>query len=182
MRGTAILGNKERQSYVKLDDLLHMLERRPPPTVPGTAVYLASDPNIAPGALLHSLKHFKTLHEHNVALTLVTADVPRVADADRIVMTQINPKFMRVIMSFGYAEEPDVPHGLALCRKLGWKFDIMSTSFLISRRTLRHSVSSEMPAWQSRIYMLLARNAASASDYFNIPSGRVVEIGTQVNL
>ena len=182
MRGTAIIADKERQSHVKMDDLLRMLERRPPPTVPGTAVYLASDPNIAPAALLHSLKHFKTLHEHNVALTLVTADVPRVADSDRIAIEQINPQFMRVVMQFGYAEEPDVPHGLALCRKLGWKFDIMSTSFLISRRTLRHSVSSEMPTWQSRIYMLLARNAVSASDYFNIPSGRVVEIGTQVNI
>jgi KUP system potassium uptake protein len=85
-------------------------------------------------------------------------------------------------MTFGYMEEPNVPRGLALCRKLGWKFDIMSTSFLVSRRSLRLAAHSVMPSWQSRLFILLARNSAAATDYFHIPAGRVVEIGTQVNI
>lgn len=85
-------------------------------------------------------------------------------------------------MTFGYMEEPNVPQGLGLCRKLGWKFDIMSTSFLVSRRSLKLAAKSAMPVWQSRLFMFLARNAAGATDYFHIPAGRVVEIGTQVNV
>ncbi|MFV0282053.1 MAG: KUP/HAK/KT family potassium transporter, partial [Rhodoblastus sp.] len=130
----------------------------------------------------HSLKHFKSLHEQNVILTIVTADVPRVTDSERVLMSDISPRFRQVTITFGYMEEPNVPHGLALCRKLGWKFDIMSTSFLVSRRTLKLAAHSAMPAWRSRLFIFLARNSATASDYFHIPAGRVVEIGAQVNV
>ena len=114
--------------------------------------------------------------------TAITADVPRVPDDARVRMEEINDRFRRVELSYGYAEDPDVPQALLLCRKKGWKFDIMATSFILSRRSLRPSVRSPMPMWQARIFIYLARNAASASDYFRIPAGRVVEIGTQVNV
>jgi KUP system potassium uptake protein len=182
MRGTMVLARKDAQTEVMLDDLLKSLARKMPPTIPGTAVFLTAHPEYAPVALMHSLKHFKSLHDDNVILTVVTSDKPRVADADRIMIEELMPRFRRVIMTFGYMEEPNIPAGLGLCRKLGWKFDIMSTSFLVSRRSLRLSAKSAMPAWQSRLFIYLARNAAAATDYFHIPAGRVVEIGAQVNI
>ncbi len=154
-----------------LTDLLRSLDRKMPPLIPGTAVFLTAHPQFAPVALMHSLKHFKSLHEHNVILTIVTADVPRIRDEDRVVMAEISDRFRQVTMTFGYMEEPNVPRGLALCRKLGWKFDIMSTSFLVSRRSLRLAAHSVMPNWQSRLFILLARNSAAATDYFHIPPG-----------
>lgn len=182
MRGVSVLTLKDKQSEIPLSDLLRQLGRKPPPTIPGTAVFLTAHPENAPVALMHSLKHFKSLHEHNVILTIRTADVPRIEDKDRVEMIELEQGFRQVTMTFGYMEEPNVPHGLGLCRKLGWKFDIMSTSFLVSRRSLKLAAQSAMPAWQSRLFMFLARNAAGATDYFHIPAGRVVEIGTQVNL
>lgn len=182
VRGSAVLARKDMQSEIPLADLLRSLDRKMPPIIPGTAVYLTAHPQLAPAALMHSLKHFKSLHEHNVILTVITADVPRIRDEDRVVMADVSDRFRQVTMTFGYMEEPNVPRGLALCRKLGWKFDIMSTSFLVSRRSLRLAAHSVMPSWQSRLFILLARNSAAATDYFHIPAGRVVEIGTQVNI
>lgn len=182
VRGTRLLSAKEQSSEVLLQTVLQSLSHKPMPRVPGTAVFLTSNPDYAPGALMHSLKHFKSLHEHNVILTIVTADVPRVEPTDRVEMTDIAPDFRLVTMTFGYMEDPNVPQGLGQCRKLGWKFDIMSTSFLLSRRTLKLSTKSTLPGWQSRLFILLSRNAAGASDYFHIPAGRVVEIGTQMNI
>ena len=91
-------------------------------------------------------------------------------------------RFRRIILSYGYAEEPDVPGALMLLRRQGLKFDIMSTSFILSRRSLRRSVRSELPIWQVRLFLYLARNATAASDYFRIPAGRVVELGVQINI
>ena len=134
----------------------------------------------APTALLHSLKHYKVLHEQNVILTVVTAQQPRVPDNEKARIEPINDLFMRVTVTFGYMEKPNIPKALAICRKLGWKFDIMSTSFFLSRRSLKPSPKAGMPLWQDRLFIALARNAADATEYFHIPTGRVVEIGTQV--
>jgi len=150
--------------------------------VPGTAVFLTADTGNAPTALMHSLKHYKVLHEHNVILSIVTEQQPRIPESERVVMEPINDLFMRVIMRFGYMEQPNVPKALAICRKQGWKFDIMSTSFFVSRRSLKPSAKSGMPLWQNRLFIALARTAADASEYFQIPTGRVVEIGTQINI
>ncbi len=182
LRGTAVLLQKEQDAEVPLDTILRQLDKASIAKVPGTAIYLTSSPETAPVALMHSLKHFKSLHDQNVILTIVTAPVPRVDLQDRVQMETINPRFRRVTLTFGYMEDPNVPQGLAKCREMGWKFDIMSTSFLLSRRTLKLASKSPLPGWQRRIFIFMARNAAGASDYFHIPAGRVVEIGTQVNL
>jgi KUP system potassium uptake protein len=182
VKGVNILARKDRQTEIPLSDLLRQLERKPPASIPGVAVYLTAHPEFAPVALMHSLKHFKSLHEQNVVLTVATADVPRIEDADRVEIRELSPRFRHVTMMFGYMEEPNVPRGLALCREKGWTYDMMTTSFLVSRRSLKLAAKSAMPAWQSRLFIYLARNAAGATDYFQIPAGRVVEIGTQVNL
>ncbi|HZT27748.1 MAG TPA: potassium transporter Kup [Pseudolabrys sp.] len=181
-RGTGILLNKTRRTEVPLDTLFRNLEKRPPHIVPGTAVFLTSDPEFAPTALLHNLKHNKVLHEHNVILTVVTADTPRVPEDERVRITPLSQHFSRVALKFGYMEQPNVPKALAIARKHGWQFDIMSTSFFLSRRALKPAAKSGMPAWQDRLFIGLARSASDATDFFQIPTGRVVEVGTQVTV
>ena len=181
-RGTGILAGKTRRTEVPLDTLFRNLEKKPPHIVPGTAVFLTSDPDFAPTALLHNLKHNKVLHEHNVILTIVTADTPRVPEADRVRITPLSQHFARVSLKFGYMEQPNVPKALVVARKHGWQFDIMSTSFFLSRRALRPSPHSGMPVWQDRLFIGLARSASDATDFFQIPTGRVVEVGTQVTV
>jgi KUP system potassium uptake protein len=181
-RGSGILVNKTRRTEVPIDTLLRSLEKKPPHSVPGTAVFLTSDPDFAPTALLHNLKHNKVLHEHNVILTIVTADTPRVGEDERVQITPLTKHFARVSLKFGYMEQPNVPKALAIARKHGWQFDIMSTSFFLSRRALRPSPQSGMPAWQDHLFIALARSASDATDFFQIPTGRVVEVGTQVTV
>ncbi len=181
-RGTRILSDKTRRTEVPIDTLFRSLAKKPPHTVPGTAVFLTSDPDFAPTALLHNLKHNKVLHENNVILTIVTADTPRVAEEERVRITPVSEHFSKVALKFGYMEQPNVPKALAVARKLGWTFDIMSTSFFLSRRSLRPAAHSGMPRWQDRLFIALARSASDATDFFQIPTGRVVEVGTQVTV
>jgi KUP system potassium uptake protein len=181
-RGSTILADKNRRTEVPLDSLIKSLEKRPPHVVKGTAVFLTSDPSFAPTALLHNLKHNKVLHEHNVVLTIETAQTPRVDPADRVRMETVSDKFSKVRLRFGFMETPNVPRALAIARKLGWQFDIMSTSFFVSRRALKPSAQSGMPRWQDRLFIGLSRSANDAIDYFQIPTGRVVEVGTQVTI
>lgn len=181
-RGAAILINKTRRTEVPLLDLIKSLEKRPPHIVKGTAVFLTSDPEYVPTALLHNLKHNKVLHEHNVILTIHTAETPRVDLADRVRMEKISDKFSTVRLSFGFMESPNVPKALAVARKLGWQFDIMSTSFFVSRRSLKPAAQSGMPQWQDHLFIAMSRSANDATDYFQIPTGRVVEVGTQVTI
>jgi KUP system potassium uptake protein len=181
-RGSRLLFEKSRKLEFPLLDLVTMLEKRPPQRVPGTAVFLTSDPSCAPTALMHSLKHYKVLHEKNVILTIETAPTPRIEPSDRVRMEQISATFSRVTLRFGFMESPNVPKSLAIARKLGWQFDIMATSFFLSRRALKPSTNSGMPRWQDRLFIALSRSANDATDYFQIPTGRVVEVGTQVNI
>src|SRR5690348_1115830 len=181
-RGTTILIVKSRREEVPLRQLIDSLERRPPHLVKGTAVFLTSDPTFVPTALLHNLKHNKVLHEHNVILTIETAQTPRVDLAERVRMEKISDKFATVRLRFGFMESPNVPKALVIARKLGWQFDIMATSFFVSRRSLKPSAQSGMPQWQDHLFIAMSRSANDATDYFQIPTGRVVEVGTQVTI
>ena len=181
-RGSQILVNKTHKTEVPLETLLRSLEKKPPHVVKGTAVFLTSDPAFAPTALMHNLKHNKILHEHNVILTIVTADTPRTTEDDRVTISPVSPHFTRVTLKFGYMESPNVPKTLGIARKQGWSFDIMSTSFFLSRRTLKPAAHSGMPVWQDHLFIGLARSASDATDFFQIPTGRVVEVGTQVTV
>jgi KUP system potassium uptake protein len=181
-RGSKLLFEKSRKLEFPLADLVAMLEKRPPQRVPGTAVFLTSDPECAPTALMHSLKHYKVLHEKNVILTIETAPTPRIDEAERVRLEQLSETFSRVTLRFGFMESPNVPKTLAIARKLGWQFDIMATSFFLSRRALKPAAHSGMPRWQDLLFIRLSRSANDATDYFQIPTGRVVEVGTQVTI
>jgi KUP system potassium uptake protein len=181
-RGSRLLFEKSRKLEFPLTELVAMLEKRPPQRVPGTAVFLTSDPESAPTALMHSLKHYKVLHEKNVILTIETAPTPRIDDSERVRMEQLSETFSRVTLRFGFMEQPNVPRTLAIARKLGWQFDIMATSFFLSRRALKPAAHSGMPRWQDHLFIALSRSSNDATDYFQIPTGRVVEVGTQVTI
>ncbi len=181
-RGTRILSQKTRRTEIPLQTLVGSLEKKPPHFVPGTAVFLTSDPESAPTALLHNLKHNKVLHEHNVILTVKTLDMPRATPDERVTITRVSPHFSKVLLTYGFMETPNIPKALAVARKLGWTFDIMATSFFLSRRALKPAARSGMPLWQDRLYIALAKSASDATDFFQIPTGRVVEVGNQVTV
>ncbi|HEX9595273.1 MAG TPA: potassium transporter Kup [Anaerolineales bacterium] len=183
LAGRARLAEKTRRDEVPLEFLVENLAKKKPTIVPGTAIFLTSDIEGAPTALLHSLKHYKVLHEQNVILTVRTSASPRVPDDEKVTIDAYNELFFRVVVTFGYMESPNIPKALALGRKLGWKFDIMSTSFFLSRRSLKPGKKANLfTYWQDRLFTRLAKNASDATEYFHIPTGRVVEIGTQVVL
>jgi KUP system potassium uptake protein len=179
-RGSRILFEKTRRLEVPLTDLVHSLEKHPPPRIAGTAIFLTGDPDSTPTALLHSLKHFKVLHEKNVIMTVKTVDTPRAPEEDRVVVRPFSDSFIRITVKYGFMETPNLPKALAIARKEGFSFDIMSTTFFLSRRSLKASEAVAMPLWQDKLFILLARNADDASSYFRLPTNRVVEIGTQV--
>jgi KUP system potassium uptake protein len=181
-KGARILAAKTRRLETPIDGLIETLDKSQPHKVPGTAVFLTADPSSAPTALLHSLKHYKVLHEQNVVLTIITESTPRVAQADRISIEPLGKVFTRILIRFGFMETPNIPKALGLARKQGLSFDIMSTSFFLSRRSVRPDVRSGMPVWQDRLFIVLAKNADDASSYFKLPTDRVVEIGTQVTV
>jgi KUP system potassium uptake protein len=180
LRGTRILFEKTRKTDVPLSDLIEMLNKSPPHRVKGTAVFLTGDPETAPTALLHNLKHNKCLHERNVVLTVNNVDRPHVDDAERVAIEHLSESFWKISLTYGYMETPNIPLALAALRKAGFKFDMMATSFFLSRRSLRVSAQSGMPKWQDKLFISLAKSASDASDYFQIPTSRVVEVGTQV--
>ncbi len=181
-RGVRILTDKTRADSLPLADLCKMLSKRPPFRTAGTAMFLTANPDLAPVALMHNLKHNKVLHTRNVILTIETAETPTVKDCDRVRIEPINDDFKRVILTYGFMESPNVPKSLTKCRALGLKFDIMSTSFFMGRRSIVPDARSGMPLWQDHLFIFLMKNAANPTDFFKIPPGRAVELGTQVTV
>jgi KUP system potassium uptake protein len=181
-RGTRILADKAHRDSVPLAELMEILKARAPYRAPGTAIFLTSDPDTAPVALMHNLKHNKVLHEKNVILTLETAATPRVREEDRIRIEPVNDEFKKVIIVYGFMESPNVPRALTLCRKKGLKFDIMATSFFLGRRSVVPAAKSGMPLWQDKLFIFLMKNSANPTDFYKIPPGRVVELGAQVTV
>jgi KUP system potassium uptake protein len=180
MTGSKILSDKTRRDSIPLKTLLDNLTAHPVHKVNGTAIFLTSDPDLAPMALMHNLKHNKVLHENIAILSVVTAENPRINDDQRLEISDIAPNVKKVLVRYGFMESPNIPKALTICRKQGLKFDIMSTSFFLGHRTIVSSAHSGMPLWQDKLFIFLSRNATNATDFFHIPSGRVVELGTQV--
>jgi len=178
-RGTAILSTAAR-AHADVHTVVQALESKPPLRVNGTAVFLTATPDAAPTSLLHNLKHNRMLHERNILLTIKTADVPRVPSNERVAIESLSDTFSAVTLTYGFMETPDVMKGLQLCRKRGLNIDPAATSFFLSRRTLRPAARSQMGRLQEMLFIWLAGSAEDATAYFQIPSDRVVEIGTQI--
>ena len=182
VRGTRLLEQKTRRDSIPLRDLLRMLEKSKPTRVQGAAVFLTSDPEVAPTALMHNLKHNKVLHERIFIISVKTEQVPRVNPKRRFEIERISDDFTKITLHYGFMESPRVPAALATLRKAGLKFDIMTTSFFLGRRTLKTAPNSGMPLWQDKLFVALSKQSANATDFFSIPSDRVVELGAQVTV
>jgi KUP system potassium uptake protein len=179
VRGSKSLMRATRKNETELEWFMRKLEAKPPHRVPGTAVFLTGDPDAVPTSLMHNLKHNRVLHERNIILTIKTEDSPRVQRQERIQIDRADT-IIRVIAHYGFMETPSVPKILEYCRRKDLNIDTAATSFFLSRRSLKTTMKSEMPGWQERLFIWLAGQAEDATEYFHIPSDRVVEVGTQV--
>lgn len=151
-------------------------------TVPGTAIFMTPNAEMTPHALLHSLKHYKSLHERVIILTVETLDIPHVQEDQRLSVEQIDSRFYRVKVRFGFMDQPDLPKALEGCVAQGLELELMDTSFFLGRETLIPKIGSEMSLWREKLFVAMFRNAGSAASYFRIPPNRVVELGSQVVL
>jgi KUP system potassium uptake protein len=152
------------------------------PRVPGNAIFMTGSTDGVPAALLHNLKHNKVLHEKVVLVTVRTANTPTVPDIERMYFSDLGKGFYRVIIQYGFMEDPDVPGALVQCTRFGHEFEELETSYYLSRETIVPSLKRGLIGWRARLFALMTKNATSATDFFKIPSNRVVELGTQLVL
>jgi KUP system potassium uptake protein len=181
-QGRAVLMRRLSEGSIPLDIFIQSIQLDPPARVPGTAVFLTSALDKVPNSMLHNLKHNKVLHSRVVFLTIITRDIPRVPDAERLEIKQLADDFFQIIAAYGFAEDPDVPKLLESCGRRGLAFNVMETSFFVSRETLIASGASGISTWRERLFVSMSKNAIRASDFFSIPTNRVVEVGTQVEI
>ncbi len=181
-RGRKVLFDRLSEDALPLEQFIQSIELAPPVRVEGTAVFLTSTPDRVPHALLHNLKHNKVLHERVVFLTVVTREIPYVAVDDRIEIRSLGGDFHRMLAYYGFKEEPDVPELLEQAGRSGFPFEMMETSFFVSRETLVSTERPGMSRWRERLFSSMSKNAVKASDFFRVPANRVVELGTQVEL
>jgi KUP system potassium uptake protein len=171
------------RTALPLRGFLAMLLADPPQRVPGTAVFLNADREATPNALLHSLKHYKVLHETNVFMSVAFADTPAIDDAHRLSCVALGHACWQVTVAYGFRETPDVPLALEMCGPFGLRIEPMEVSYFLSReKVVPVATTGRLAAWRDRLFAAMARNAGSVTDYFGIPTNRVVEIGTRVEI
>jgi KUP system potassium uptake protein len=180
--GRGKLGRQRASAGMPLAMLVSSLKPDRPARVPGTAIYMSSQVDNVPAALLHNMKHNKILHERNVLMTVLTADVPRISEADRLEIRHFEQNFHTVRIRYGFLEEPDIPRALALCRVGGFRFNLMETSFFVGREKIVPSRRSRWSLPFKRLFVLLSGLALDATEFFRIPVNRVVELGGQVEI
>jgi KUP system potassium uptake protein len=180
--GRGKLAQQRASGGMPLDMLIASLRPDRPARVPGTAIYMTAQVDNVPAALLHNMKHNKVLHERTVLMTVQTADVPRMPEADRLEIRHYDQNFHTVRIRYGFAEEPDIPRALALCRVGGFRFNLMDTSFFVGHEKI---VPNRRTRWLipfKRLFVLLSELALDATEFFRIPVNRVVELGGQVEV
>jgi KUP system potassium uptake protein len=183
-RGRALMFRRLTEQGIPLKPFLEGLDSHPPTKVQGTAIFMSSTVDTVPHALLHNLKHNKVLHEQTVFLTIVTHDVPRVPREDRVQLERLVNGFYQLEAWYGFTEQPDIDEILAASRlRYGMHFDVMDTSFFLSRETvIPTSEITGMALWRDHLFAWMSRNATRATDFFNIPPNRVVELGTHIEI
>lgn len=181
-RGRQLLIARQRVENLPLEPFLKSLMASTATRVPGTAVYMNVSTQTVPHSLLHNLAHNKVLHERLVFLTVATEGVPYVPDTERVEINLLAPNTYQLLVRYGFQDNPDIPHALALCEKQGLIFNLMEVSFFLSRETLIPSQLPGMALWRDRLFALMSRNATSAMEFFKIPPNRVIELGAQVEI
>jgi KUP system potassium uptake protein len=183
-RGREVLFQRLRESSVPLEPFLESLFKEPPERVPGSAIFLTATPDSTPHALLHNLSHNRVLHERVVFLTVEIRDVPWVGMAERVRAERLGHGCWRVRVRYGFMNRPDVTQALEVASMYGLQFNLMETSFFVSRQKIVPvaGAGAPMALWRERMFAAMARNAGDVTDYFNIPANRVIELGTRVEL
>ena len=183
-RGRELLGERLESDSMELKPFVTSLAQGGIERIPGTAVFMTSNPKAVPHAMLHSMKHYKVMHEQVIILSVSVEEVPYVPIAERLQVSELANTFYQVTVNYGFKDDPDIPAALALCAGLPHAptLDMMDTSFFLGRETLIPKLGSEMAYWRELIFVTLFRNAGSATAFFKIPSNRVVELGAQVVL
>jgi KUP system potassium uptake protein len=181
-RGREVMFERLYRGAPSLRSFLASLSLRPPTRVPGTAVFLTANPTTVPRALLHNLKHNKVLHERVVVLKVETEDVPRVPTSERLKVEHMGANFHRVVVRYGFMEQPDVSAVLTSCQLGPPEPSLMDTSFFLSRETFLPSARPDLPRWREQIFIKMANAALDATRYFRLPPDRVVEVGSQVEV
>ncbi len=181
-KGRALLQKKQSDETLPLEPFLENLMAHPPLRVPGTAVFLTTSHSSVPHALLHNLIHNKVLHERVIFLTVVTEEVPFVPDIDQIEIDDLGHGARRMIVRYGFKDEPDIPLALSRCEPLGLPFNMMETSFFLNRETILPSKLPGMAVWRERLFAWMNRSASTAMEFFKLPPNRVIELGTQVEI
>ncbi len=181
-KGRQILREKMRANSIRVEDFLQDLKREPPLRVPGTAIFMSGNPNGVPPALLHNLEHNHVLHERVIILNVKTEEVPHVSAGERIEVTKVEDKFYRVVVRYGFMDDPDIPHALEGASSAGLDYRPTETTYFLGRETLIANDHEGMPAWRDNLFAFMLLNARRATVYFCIPPDRVIEVGTQVTL
>ncbi len=179
-RGREVLHQKLGQDSIELPSFIESLALGGATRVPGTGIFLTGRPQGVPRAMLHSLKHYKVLHERMVIVTVRIFDVPYVPEIDRVEIHDLGESFWQVTIQYGFKDEPDIPAALAMCAHFGLEFDMMDTTFFLGRETLIPRSNKDMAYWRVLLFATIFRNASSLTDFFKIPANRVVELGSQV--
>ena len=177
-RGRQLVALEMAKQSIPMEDFIHAIDDVH--RIQGTAVFMTSAKEGVPPALLHNLKHNQVLHERVVLVTVQTADTPHVNDFDRIYLHRMGKGFMRLVVRYGFMESPDIPNVLDQCKHHGERFDMMETTFYLSRETIVPSMTKRMTPLRARLFSVMSKNATSAADFFQIPTNRVVELGTQL--
>ncbi len=181
-RGREILSERLTELAIAIEPFLDSVARHPPVRVPGTSVFLTTKFEGVPHAMMHNLKHNKVLHERVVLLTVIFQDIPHIDDSERIEIWPLGNNFYKLFVIYGFKDETNIPSALELCAAQGLEFNMMDTSFFLSRETLIPTEKPGMALWREKLFVSMARNAGSVSTYFQIPTNRVIELGTQVEL
>ena len=181
-RGRELVLRQLKHGGLALTPFITSIAEHPPARVPGTAVFMTANLDAVPHALLHSLKHFKVLHERNVLLSVEILEVPFVEDAEHIEQHDLGHAFHTVLLRFGFMQDPDVPAALAECAARGLVCDAMDTTFFLSRENVVATKHPGMALWRDKLFAFMARNALPATAFFHIPGNRLVELGTQVEI
>ncbi len=181
-RGRELLSERLRDEALALESLLFGFSEHPPTRVPGTAVFMTSSREGVPHALLHNLAHNKVLHERVVFLTVITLDVPWTTPQERLVVRPLANNFYRITIRYGFKDDPDIPDALKQCRALGLEFNLLDTSFFLSRETMIPTLKRGMAVWRERLFIRMSHHAVSAMEFFRLPANRVVELGTQIEI
>ncbi len=181
-RGRQLVFQNLQKHAVPLDDFLESLFLAPPVRVPGTAIFLRGASDGVPHAMLHNLSHNKVLHERVMFLTVSIADEPWVAPDRQVSIVPLGHECYQLNVHYGFKDEPDIPNILHLCTELGLPFEMMETSFFLARQTVVTATGHGMMPWREHLFATMSRNARDAADYFRIPTNRVIELGTQVEI